>query len=444
MLLPFESTQPPKVLFDRNGNRTIDVPPYHRMWVTSYLDNLESLLTVNTHTTSGDEASVTSFRVRDTPISLSGIHRICNCLTTHHKQSLRSFEMSNCQLTDGHIPILAKLIQECKVLEMISIRLNEFSPEGLKQLEDCIETQSVSPLLTTVFLDNITLQCEKIKRNIIAANQSKRMQQSKQWEQSLETRRQQEHWELQRKRARDQIDMKEACVREDIIWDWESTMIELRGYNKKAASALSLDVIYEMSTKLLGQEGRARDVVLGDQLYEWSQLVRLGIMMRLESENLTLRRKEKERRGAMETVETHLRNEVLEKQLLLRREIVTIWNKETQKVIAKQLAAVMRCERAAREGTLLAEESTLRNYYRAEFKLIRDCIKTRLSTTHTENIRRSTLRQQFSSRIIITNTTPTTPTSNRLSLLNLAPEGDEEQVCRRQIEYDSVAELKLI
>eukprot|EP00759_Apiculatamorpha_spiralis_P036415 PhF_6_TR36549/c0_g1_i3/m.53919 len=256
------------------------------------------------------------------------------------------------------------------------------------------------------------------------------MQQSKQWEQSLETRRQQEHWELQRKRARDQIDMKEACVREDIIWDWESTMIELRGYNKKAASALSLDVIYEMSTKLLGQEGRARDVVLGDQLYEWSQLVRLGIMMRLESENLTLRRKEKERRGAMETVETHLRNEVLEKQLLLRREIVTIWNKETQKVIAKQLAAVMRCERAAREGTLLAEESTLRNYYRAEFKLIRDCIKTRLSTTHTENIRRSTLRQQFSSRIIITNTTPTTPTSNRLSLLTLAPEGDEEQVCR--------------
>eukprot|EP00759_Apiculatamorpha_spiralis_P036419 PhF_6_TR36549/c0_g1_i5/m.53923 len=145
MLLPFESTQPPKVLFDRNGNRTIDVPPYHRMWVTSYLDNLESLLTVNTHTTSGDEASVTSFRVRDTPISLSGIHRICNCLTTHHKQSLRSFEMSNCQLTDGHIPILAKLIQECKVLEMVSIRLNEFSPEGLKQLEDCIETQSVSP-----------------------------------------------------------------------------------------------------------------------------------------------------------------------------------------------------------------------------------------------------------------------------------------------------------
>jgi len=171
-----------------------------------------------------------------------------------------------------------------------------------------------------------------------------------------------------------------------------------------------------MASRLITQEGNARQVLLMDEAYVWSQLATLIHLMRVEAENQRMQRRHQEKLGSMEALEAHLRAEMMKKQHLLRREIATVRSKEREKVNAKETSALFMAEKGGRKNAMLLEAQE-RSNCKAEFMLVRENLRGQGKSLDSESVVTSYTR----------------PTCE-----------DEEFNARLQIGLEEVAELKLI
>jgi len=220
MLLPYETISDLKIQVVADGTRHLEVPSYHRTWPLGTLEGVESALCAR-------ESAISSVSIRDTPLASMIVRRVCDAVAKHASATLTFFELSNCSLGDISVPAVTMIIEKCRILRQLHLQMNNFTATGRLALETAIE-MSAPPTLVLVFLDTVSLKCPRLKANKKAAQAVTMAAAAKQWQRTLETFRANEDWEAQRTRAREQVELHEAYVREDISWDWDSQCIEIR------------------------------------------------------------------------------------------------------------------------------------------------------------------------------------------------------------------------